>query len=97
MASMGEDRRWIYDGWKKNWAHTDEWWEKTDDFIERAFSLVTTTKIRCPCIKCQNARCFDNVILTKHLVKNGFTAYYEMWMFHGDKYTVVATEEFVND
>jgi hypothetical protein len=28
VASMGEDRRWVYDGWKKNWAHIDEWWEK---------------------------------------------------------------------
>jgi hypothetical protein len=25
VASMGEDRRWMYDGWKKNGAHTDEW------------------------------------------------------------------------
>jgi hypothetical protein len=30
---MGEDRHWMYDGWKKNGAHTDEWGEKTDDFI----------------------------------------------------------------
>jgi hypothetical protein len=39
---MGEDRRWMYDDWKKTGAHTDEWWEKTDEFIERAFSLATT-------------------------------------------------------
>jgi hypothetical protein len=25
VASMGEDHRWMYDGWKKNGAHTDEW------------------------------------------------------------------------
>jgi hypothetical protein len=30
-----------------------------------------------PCVKCQNARCFDKVILTKHLVQNGFTSNYE--------------------
>jgi hypothetical protein len=71
--------------------------EKIDDFIERAFSLATTPKIRCPCVKCQNARCFDEVILMKHLVKNGFTADYEMWVFHGEKYTAVAAEESVND
>jgi hypothetical protein len=59
--------------------------------------LVTTEKIRCPCVKCQNARCFDNVILTKHLVQNGFTADYEMWVFHNEKYTVVAVEESTND
>jgi hypothetical protein len=92
VASMGDDHRWMYDGWKKNGAHTDEWWKKTGDFIECAFSLVTTVKIRCPCVKCQNSRCFDKVILTKHLVKNGFTADYETWVFHGEKYATVATE-----
>jgi hypothetical protein len=70
---------------------------KDNDFIERAFSLTTTEKIRCSCVKCQNVRCFDKVILTKHLVWNGFTVDYEMWVFHGEKYTVVATEASVND
>jgi hypothetical protein len=87
----------MYDGWKRNRAHTDEWWKKTSDFIERAFSLATTEKIRCPCVKCQNVRCFDKVILTKHLVQNGFTADYEIWVFHGEKYTAVTAEGSVND
>jgi hypothetical protein len=73
----------MYDGWKRNRAYTDEWWEKTNDFIERAFSLTTTEKIRCPCVKCQNERCF--------------TADYEMWVFHDKKYTTVAAEESAND
>jgi hypothetical protein len=42
----------MYDGWKKDGAHIDECWEKTNDFIERPFSLATTPKIRCPCMKC---------------------------------------------
>jgi hypothetical protein len=71
--------------------------EKTSDFIECAFSLASTIKIRCPCVKCQNVRCFHKVILTKHLVKNGFTADYEMWVFHDEKYTTVAIEKSVND
>jgi hypothetical protein len=37
------------------------------------------------------------VILTKHIVQNGFTADYEMWVFHGEKYTAVTTEESTND
>jgi hypothetical protein len=48
-------------------------------------------------LKCQNARCFDKVILTKHQVQNGFTADYETWVFHSEKYTIVAAEESVND
>jgi hypothetical protein len=94
---MGDNRRWMYDGWKRNGAHTNEWWDKTNDFIERAFSLATTEKIRCPCVKCQNARCFDKVILTKHLIQNGFTIDYETWVFHGEKYTTIAAEESMND
>jgi hypothetical protein len=94
---MGDDRRSMYDGWKRKEAQTDDWWDKTNDFIERAFSLVTIEKIRCPCVKCQNAMCFDKVILIKHLVQNGFTSDYETWVFHGEKYNVVASKEFEND
>jgi hypothetical protein len=94
---MGDDHRWMYDGWKRNGAHTDEWWEKTSDFIEHAFSMTTTETINCPCMKCQNTRCFDKVILTKHLVRNGFITDYETWVFHGERYTVVAVEESTND
>jgi hypothetical protein len=91
---MCDDRQWMYDVSKKNGAHIDEWWDKTSDFIERGIK----PKIRCPCMKCQNARCFDKVILTsKHLVKYGFTADYETWVFYGKKYTVVAAEESMND
>jgi hypothetical protein len=71
--------------------------KRPNNFIERAFSLVTTPKIRCPCVKCQNARCADKVILTKHLIKNGFTIDYEMWVLYGEKYTAVAPEESAND
>jgi hypothetical protein len=48
-------------------------------------------------MKCQNARCFDKIILTKHLVQNCFTTDYETWVFHDEKYTAVAAEESVND
>jgi hypothetical protein len=70
---------------------------ETNDFIESAFSLVTTEKIKCPCVKCQDARCFDNVILTKHLVQNDFTSDCEMWVFHNEKYTTATVEESGND
>jgi hypothetical protein len=94
---MGDDHRWMYDGSKTNEAHTNEWWKKASNFIERAFSLAITKKIKCPCVKYQNARCFDKVILTKDLVWNGFSADYKMWVFHGEKYTTVAAEESTNN
>jgi hypothetical protein len=59
--------------------------------------LVTTPEIRCPCVKCENMRCFGKVILTKHLVKNAFAVDYETWVFHSEKYTAVAAEESTND
>jgi hypothetical protein len=94
---MSDDRQGMYDGWKRNWAQTNEWWDKTNDFIGRAFSLATSEEIRCPCMKCQNVRCFDKVILTEKLVQNGFTSDYEMWVFHSEKYTAVAVEGSRND
>jgi hypothetical protein len=35
--------------------------------------------------------------LTKDLAQNGFTADYETWVFYGEKYTTLATEESAND
>jgi hypothetical protein len=48
-------------------------------------------------VKCHNTKCTDKVILMKHLINNGFTTDYEMWVFHGEKYTVVVVKESVND
>jgi hypothetical protein len=48
-------------------------------------------------VKCQNTGCADRVILAKHLIKNGFATDYEMWVFHGEKYTAVVAEGSVND
>jgi hypothetical protein len=48
-------------------------------------------------MKCQNVRCFDKVILMKHLVRNDFTSDYETWVFHGKKYTTGAAEGSGND
>jgi hypothetical protein len=59
--------------------------------------LTTTEKNGYPCVKCQNTRCFDNVILTKHLVRNGFASDYEMWVFDDEKYTIVTVEGSEND
>jgi hypothetical protein len=47
-SSMGDNRRWMYDGWKKSGPHVYLWWDKIKYFIERAFSFTSTKKIRCP-------------------------------------------------
>jgi hypothetical protein len=45
---MDDNRRWMYDGWKKSGAHVYLWWDKIKDFILRAFSIKSTKKIRYP-------------------------------------------------
>jgi hypothetical protein len=39
LETMGDDQKWIDDGWRKNGAHLREWVDKTNKFIKHAFSL----------------------------------------------------------
>jgi hypothetical protein len=41
-------RGWIYGGWKKSGTHTTEWINKTQDFINRAFSVRLDEGVKCP-------------------------------------------------
>jgi hypothetical protein len=56
---MGDDRKWMYDGWRKNGAYSRELVDKTNKFIEHAFSLSNTRIARCPCNKCRNGLSHD--------------------------------------
>ena len=56
---MGEDRSWMYNGWDKSGAHSNEWVAKTKAFLDHAFSLSSIGKVRCPCNQCQNFKLFD--------------------------------------
>jgi hypothetical protein len=94
---MGDDRRWMYNGWNKSQAHSEEWWNKTKDFIKCALSLSTIWKIRCPCDKCQNARCFNKLIVIKHLCRNGFAPHSFTLVFHDEKYTAFIAKVEGND
>jgi hypothetical protein len=53
-ATMVDDQKWMYDGWRKNGAHLREWVDKTNKFIEHAFSLLNNGMARCPCNMCRN-------------------------------------------
>jgi hypothetical protein len=45
---MTEDRRWMYEGWKKRGTLSSEWVAKTDVFFNRAFARSETgTDVRC--------------------------------------------------
>jgi hypothetical protein len=79
-----QDRGWIYGGWKKSGAHTTEWMNKTQKFIDCAFSVPPDQGVKCPCSRCRNTLREDKRMLTLHLCKFGFMPGYEVWMHHGE-------------
>ena len=51
------DREWIYSGWKKGHAASNEWVDHTTEFVKQAFSnlhAVEDDKIKCPYAMCRN-------------------------------------------
>jgi hypothetical protein len=81
---MAEDRGWMYGGWMKSGAHTREWMNKTQKFIDHAFSLPNNRCVKCPYNRCRNVLCEEKRVLTLHLCKFGFMPGYEVWMHHGE-------------
>jgi hypothetical protein len=57
---------------------------KTQEFIDRAFSGPPDEGVKCPCSRCRNTLCEDKRTLTLHLCKFGFMPNYEVWTHHGD-------------
>jgi cytidine deaminase len=74
----------MYGGWKKGGAHTREWMNKSQEFIDRAFSLPNNGGVKCPCSRCRNAICEYKRTLTLHLCNVGFMPGYEVWTHHGE-------------
>jgi hypothetical protein len=82
---MEEDRRWMYQGWKKRGALSSEWVTKTDAFLDHAFARSETrTDVRCPYSKCQNIYFLDRRTMQIDLCKNSYMLGYEVWVHHGE-------------
>jgi hypothetical protein len=84
-GTMGDDRKLMYDGWRKNGAHSREWVDKTIKFIEHAFSLSSTRIARCPCRKCRNGLSHGKKKISIHICRFGFMPGYEVWVHHGEE------------
>jgi hypothetical protein len=84
-ATICDDRKWMYDGRKKNGAHSREWVDKTNKFIEHAFSLSNTGIIRCPCNKCRNGWSHKKKNVSIHICRFGYISGYEVWVHHGEE------------
>jgi hypothetical protein len=53
-----DDREWMYTGRLSQGQVTDEWINKTDEFLERAFGETAkgASKVFCPCNNCANGK-----------------------------------------
>jgi hypothetical protein len=81
-----DDREWMYMGRSSQGQLTHEWIDKIDAFLEWAFDDVAkgASIIPCPCSKCANRKAKTKKIMGEHLCKNGFTADYTQWVYHGE-------------
>ena len=80
-----DDREWMYTGHSSQSSWTEEWIDKTVAFLERAFARVKGASVTwCPCSKCANTCRQTKLVMGKHLWKNGFTADYTRWIYHGE-------------
>jgi hypothetical protein len=81
-----EDREWMHAGWLGRGQVTDEWIDKTDDFLETVFGQFAkgADRMFCPCSKCENRKRQTKVVMGEHLWKNGFTTDYSRWIYHGE-------------
>jgi hypothetical protein len=81
-ATMGDDQKCLYGGWRKNGVHSREWVDKTNKFIEHAFSLSNTVIARCPCIKCRNGFSHNKKKVSIHICRFSYMPDYEVWVHH---------------
>jgi hypothetical protein len=45
---VDEGRGWMYSDWKKSGAHMMKWMNKTQEFIDCAFSILVNQGVKCP-------------------------------------------------
>jgi hypothetical protein len=76
----------MYTGRLSQGQVTDEWINKTDEFLERAFGEAAkgASKVFCPYNNCANRKRQTKMVIGQHLWKNGFTADYTLWVYHGE-------------
>jgi hypothetical protein len=84
VLGMAEDRAWMYNGWSRNERYSDEWVNKTKDFVNHAFSLSLTGTVRCPCRRYKNNIFLNKQRVSLDLYQFGFMPGYEVWEHHGE-------------
>ena len=90
------NREWMYNGWSRGQSPSHEWIENTNNFLDRAFSmlsLVENDTIKCPCALCRNYVRHKRFDVEIHLCKNGFRDDYRIWTSHGERHVEVGSDE----
>jgi hypothetical protein len=67
------DRTWMYRGWQRGKAPSNEWIENTKLFLDHAFSIAgvvegNTVKCPCPCAKCRKYFSHERDQIEMHFV-----------------------------
>jgi hypothetical protein len=79
-----EDRQWMYTGRRSKRDFDDERKDKTNDYLEFAWANSRGhLLVWCPYTKCDNRR-VSKEDMGRHLLYNGFTKDYTMWIYQGD-------------
>ena len=78
-----DDCEWMYTGWFGKCDWTDEFVQKVEDFLKKAFEQGQS-KAPCPCRQCANKILQSQFNMGKHICTNGFVANYTRWICHGE-------------
>ena len=80
-----DDREWMYTDRPSQAGMTDEWIEKTNDFLERAWAQAKGASVMWyPYSSCGNKKRKTKVVMGQHLCKHGFMPDYTRWTLHGE-------------
>ena len=77
------DRAWMYTGYTSQKVWTEEWLTKTKGFVRATFANGQKLSW-CPYVWCDNYNEEDELQMSKHLQKFGFTPGYTVWTLHGE-------------
>jgi len=77
----------MYNGWQYGKAPSNEWIDRTSEFLNSAFSISGVAEndtIKCPCAQCRNYFRHIRYTIEMHLCRHGFKEDYETWTEHGE-------------
>jgi Transposase-associated domain len=88
---MSRDRSWMYRRYLADKNVNPNFFIGVDRFVEEAFKHSPCVMrrdnrdlIRCPCQVCDNTKFLTGDEVRSHLIRKGFTLFYECWQYHGE-------------